>query len=94
MKKLALKQKRVLSLIKATEGRIFGVDFIKRTDGRVRSMTARLGVKKGQCGGTLPYNPEARNLLPVYEMPEGQYRLIPVESILRVRVDGVEAYAI
>jgi hypothetical protein len=43
------------------ETKIFSVDFIKK-DGSLRTMIARLGVRKHLQGGTLKYNAEERSL--------------------------------
>lgn len=49
-------------------GQIFTVEFIKRSNGELRSMTARRGVKKGVKGVGMSYNPADHNLLTVYDM--------------------------
>jgi hypothetical protein len=51
-----------------SNGRIFGVDFIKRSDNTVRSMRARRGVSKGVKGTGQSYTPGQRQLLTVYDM--------------------------
>ena len=53
---------------KTSNGQIFSVDFIKRGDGSLRTMSARRGVKKGVKGVGLAYKPEDHNLLIVYDM--------------------------
>lgn len=49
-------------------GQIFSVDFVKRTDKTIRTMSARRGVKKGVKGVGQAYDPKAKNLLTVYDM--------------------------
>jgi len=57
------------SLIKELAGeRIFSVDFIKRTTGEPRTMVCRLGVKKGQVGGEIPFDVVEKGLLPVFDL--------------------------
>lgn len=53
---------------KTSDGRIFSVDFIKRGDGSLRTMSARRGVKKDVKGVGMAYNPDDYNLLNVYDM--------------------------
>ena len=85
------KQKRIMAIIRSTEstGHIFGVEFIKRSDGTLRKMQARLGVKKGVTGKGLKFDPKAKGLIVAYEMPHGRFRMIPVENITHLSVDGL-----
>ena len=56
--------KETLSEIQKANNTIFSVEFIKK-DGSVRTMTARLHVKKGVKGTGMAYNPIEKGLLPV-----------------------------
>lgn len=69
------------------ETKIFSVDFIKK-DGSLRTMIARLGVKKHLQGGTLKYNAEEKSLLPVFDMEKQAYRMVNVSTIQEIRYDG------
>ena len=71
-----------------SDGRIFSVEFIKRSTGELRIMTARTGVKKHLQGGLKSYNPAQHNLLTVFDMDAKGYRSIPVEAIQRLSVGG------
>lgn len=53
---------------KTSNGQIFSVDFVKRTDQTMRTMSARRGVSKGVKGVGMAYDPKAKNLLTVYDM--------------------------
>lgn len=53
---------------KTSDGRIFTVDFVKRGNGSIRTMSARRGVSKGVKGVGQAYDPKAYNLLTVYDM--------------------------
>lgn len=55
-------------LDKTASGQLFSVDFVKRTDGQIRTMNCRRGVKKGVKGVGQAYDPKAKNLLTVYDM--------------------------
>ena len=71
-----------------SDGRIFSVEFIKRSTGELRTMTARIGVKKHLNGGYKSYNPGQHNLLTFFDMDAKGYRSIPVEAIQRLKVGG------
>lgn len=53
---------------KTDNGHIFTVDFVKRTNNELRTMSCRRGVKKGVKGVGQSYDPKAKNLLTVYDM--------------------------
>ena len=91
MKDLKLKEKVLLDLMKSTgsSGRIFGVVFQKRTTGKLRAMTCRLGVRKGVKGIGGSYDPDDKNLVRVYEMPQTGWKSIPIEGVRSLTVDGV-----
>jgi hypothetical protein len=75
-------------LIKATKGKFFTVTFIKRTDGTTRVMNARLGVRAFLRGGELPFNAEAKKLIPVYDVQKHDYRLIPWDALQELKIDN------
>lgn len=81
----------LLTIDKAKElvkNKIFTVEFVK-LNGEVRKMTARLGVTKHLRGGELGYDAKSLNLLPVFDMVKGQYRMINFDSIIYLKVNGV-----
>jgi hypothetical protein len=67
--------------------KIFTVDFIKK-DGTLRTMNCRLKVIKHLKGGKLPYDAESKNLLPVFDMQKGAYRIINVDTIQDIRFNN------
>lgn len=71
-------------------GHIFGVEFVKRTDGALRSMVCRTGVTKGTHGGSMGYNPADHGLLSVYDMEAKGFRSIPVDAIVRLSMEGTK----
>ena len=71
-----------------SNGAIFSVEFIKRSNGELRKMVCRLGVKKHLKGGTKAYDAKEHNLLTVFDMEKEGYRSIPVDSIQRLTVNG------
>ena len=77
-----------IDLIRGSKGKVFGVTFIKRTTGEERVMNARLGVKKGVTGEGLKFNPKDYALIPVYEMPKQQFRMINLEGLTNLNLEG------
>jgi len=71
-----------------SDGKIFHIEFIKRTTGELRKMRCRLGVTKHLKGGTKKYNPKTKQLLTVFDMEARGYRSIPVEGICSLTVGG------
>jgi hypothetical protein len=78
--------------ILATNGRFFTVTFVKRSNGVLRRMTARLGVTRHLAGGPPAYDPRDHVLIWAWEVNVG-YRSIPIEGILSLTTDGV-TYAV
>jgi hypothetical protein len=74
-------------LIKQTNGAFFGVTFVK-ADGTLRDMTCRLGVAKGLTGKGMAYDPKEHDLLTVWDTAKNAYRMIRLETLRRVSVDG------
>lgn len=78
----------ILQMIRETNGKFFTVEFIKK-DGSIRKLTGRLGVKKGVKGVGMAYDPLSKGLLPVYEMANDGFRMINLETILSLTIDGI-----
>ena len=49
-------------------------------------MNARLGVKVYLKGGELPYNPDEKGLIPVYDVKTGGYRMVNVSTIKKLKI--------
>lgn len=71
-----------------SDGHIFFVVFVKRSDGTVRKMSARTGVKKGVKGIGLKFDPAKKDLLSVYDCRKQQFRFIPLDSIISISHNG------
>jgi hypothetical protein len=76
------------NLKKQSYDKFFKVKFIKRTDGNIRNMTARFGVKKNLSGKKQSFNPESKNLVTVYDANIKDYRSIPTDSIISLSLEG------
>ena len=75
-----------------TQGRIFSVYFQKR-DGTMREMRCRRGVKKHLRGGSLQYDPQDHNLLPVFDMIAREYRMVNLGTLVSFNV-GSETFIV
>ncbi len=73
-----------------TKGRVFSARFEKRTTGEMRKINCRLGVTKHLKGGELKYKPAERNLVGVFDMQKKGYRMIDVDGLTNLTVDGEE----
>lgn len=89
----AIKLAEAAEMIRNSNGAIFGVDFVKRTTGEVRKMTARLGVKKHLKGGEAAYDAAAKDLIFVYDITKKAYRSVALDAITAVRFGG-EVYEV
>jgi|TARA_Y100000310_G_scaffold219501_1_gene220900 hypothetical protein len=71
-----------------TNGKVFGVTFIKRSTGEIRNGSYRTGVRKGVTGEGRKFDPEEKGLFGVYDMNNG-FRFISLEGLLSITVGGV-----
>ena len=78
----------LIKMIKGTKGAFFTVTFVKK-DGSIRTMNSRLGVKKYLRGGTLPYDPIKKGLIPVFDVKLKEYRMINQKTIISANIDGI-----
>lgn len=81
------------AFLEAVEGgRIFTVEFIKRTDGSHRVMNCRKGVAKYVKGVGRKFDPAEKKLLSVWDaqIADGAngYRLISLDSLIALRFGG------
>jgi len=74
-------------LKKISNGRIFSAGFTKK-DGSFRVMNCRQGVVKHTKGGELKFNPQAKRLIPVFDMNAKGYRFINFNTLKWVQIDG------
>ncbi len=72
----------------ARSGRIFTVQFIKRTTGELRTMSCRRGVRKGVKGVGMSYDPLSKGLLTVWDVNKGQHRMINLADLVSLTMDG------
>ena len=87
-----ISKEQAKQLIKNTNGKFFTATFIKK-DGTTRVMNARLGVKAYLKGGELPYDPESKGLIPVFDVKTGDYRMININTLTNLKI-GSNTYNI
>ena len=85
---MKISRKQATDLIKGSRGRVFGVEFIKRSTGEVRTMSARTGVAKYVTGEGLKFSPSKKNLIAVFDMNKQGYRMINLEGLTSLRFNG------
>jgi hypothetical protein len=78
------------SIIAASNGTFFTVSFVKK-DGTLRTMNCRSGVRKHTKGGASTLDSD--KFFTVYDVQKQGYRAINKDTIVSVRVKGVEAVA-
>jgi hypothetical protein len=69
------------------EGKLFSVTFEKK-DGSLRTMTARLGVRKYLTGGGSKFDAEPRGMVRVFSMRDKGYRTVTPAKITRIKAYG------
>jgi hypothetical protein len=84
-----ISKQEAAQVIKNSKGKYFTVSFTKK-DGTNRIMNARLGVKVYLKGGTLPYNPDEKGLIPVFDAKVKKYRMININTINKLTIDKIE----
>ena len=86
---MKLARAKVITAVRSINGQLFGAEFVKK-DGSVRRMVARMGVTKGVKGGGYSHTRDiTRSNITVFEMAGGgQFRAIPVDRLIRLKMGG------
>ena len=71
-----------------TKGKIFSMQFIKRGNGELRTMKARIGEGRDMRKNAMPYEPGQRRLIVVYDVGAEGYRAVPLDGILTLNING------
>jgi hypothetical protein len=74
-----------------SKGRIFVVDFIKRTNGAKRHMVCRYGVKMNIKGVGLSFDPTAKQLIVVWDVEKGAWRMINIPGMRGILITPKKA---
>jgi hypothetical protein len=72
-----------------TNGKIFSAVFTKK-GGEKRKMLCRRGVSKYVNGKGLRFLPEEHSLIGVFDMSKRAYRFINMETLEKLKIQGVE----
>jgi hypothetical protein len=90
---------RILQTLSSLPGpAFFGVQFVKRTTGEIRDMTASFRIKAGVNGKGLKFDPSQHRLMTVHDMqlasqgfePKACKRMINLDTLQRVKFQGRE----
>ena len=73
-------------MIKASKGKIFTVQNIKK-DGSARKFNGRINVQKGVKGVGLPFNPDDHNLITIYDMKAGGFRMVNMTTVNKLTIN-------
>jgi hypothetical protein len=84
---LVVTRSRLCELLSATGGRFFSACFIKRTDGIERVIHCRTGVHPSEVP-TVSQISEYHDLLTVWDTQKREFRCIPIEGILWIRLNN------
>ena len=85
-----MSKNEALGKIRASRGRIFTATIIKRTNGERREMNCRLGVTKYVTGEGLKFDPAKKNLVTVFDMQKNAYRMINIDGLESLKIEGEE----
>jgi len=80
--RIIISKREAINLIQKTSGYIFKAVFRKRSNGVLRRMICRLGVRKYITGKGMNYNPKDYKLLTVFDMIKQKYRMISLDSLM------------
>ena len=78
-------------MIEQSNGKMVTVSFIKQ-DGTTRVLNGRLGVKKYLKGGKLNTNTD--EYISIYDVKNKGYRSVNRNTIVALRMQGIEAVAV
>lgn len=79
-------REKIAASIAATNGSIFGVEFVKK-DGSLRKMTARVGVTRHLRGGKST-TAHCQHLVTVFDTRAGGYRSINLDTVKALTMFG------
>jgi len=86
---ISISQDEAQQMVKNYHGRqYFGVVFVKRTNGEIRTMNCRKGVYKGVRGGGLRFDPVKKRVVIVHDRNIGQHRSVSLDEIKSVNMQG------
>jgi len=87
-------KEKVRKVIESTKGKFFRVVFTKRTNGELRTMDCRTGVKVFTKGEGMKFDPKDKDLIPVWDLrawePNGDtgYRFVNLRTVKEIHFAG------
>lgn len=75
--------------IDKTNGKFFSAVF-QKSDGTIRKMLCRTGVRKGVSGKGLKYNARERGNVIVWDVHKNGHRTIPLRRLIDIQVNKVK----
>ena len=86
--RLVVRRSRLCQILTGTRGQFFSACFMKRTDGLERVIRCRTGVHPSDAPSVLRII-EYHDLLTVWDIEKREFRCIPIEGILWIRLKGM-----
>jgi hypothetical protein len=84
----SLKADEVEQFLRSLNGKFFTIQFIKRTTGEVRKMTATTNYQSKLAGGDATYSFTEKKLIPVWDLGKQAFRSIPLDAVLTIKANG------
>lgn len=78
----------VADFLRSLKGSFFTIEFIKRSTGEKRVMTATTNYQTKLAGGDAAYNFDEKKLLPVWDLANKGFRSIPTDAVLTIKAKG------
>jgi hypothetical protein len=83
-----LKADEVGQFLYDLNGKFFTIEFVKRTTGEVRKMTATTNYQSKLAGGEATYDFGEKKLIPVWDLAKQAFRSIPLDAVLTINAKG------
>ena len=84
----SLKADEVEQFLRSLNGKFFTIEFVKRTTGEVRKMTATTNYQSKLAGGDATYSFTEKKLIPVWDLGKQAFRSIPLDAVLTIKANG------
>lgn len=84
-----LERSKVRDYLLNLNGKFFTIQFIKRSNGELRTMNCTTNYRSHLAGGQASYDFQAKNLLPVWDLKSKGFRSIPLEGVISITSGGL-----
>lgn len=84
-----IQRSQVRDYLTSLNGKFFTIQFIKRSNGELRTMNCTTNYRSHLAGGEPAYDAKAKNLLPVWDLKAKGFRSIPLEGVLCITSGGL-----